>query len=146
MRKDKVVLILIQPDLDELDSMSAIGGTREPYISLATDEGDNSASARSQRTLSRNEEADVTKELEIQTVHFCKVRDNFVDCLQMFFGIVRGNQTPESKEVVEKDRRWTAINDSKDGILLWLLVLRTHQLANQHQPDIAMSIAEHQYA
>ena len=133
------------PDLDELDSMSAIGGTREPYISVATDEGDNSASARSQRTLSRNEEADVTKELEIQTVHFCKVRDNFVDCLQMFFGIVRGNQTPESKEVVEKDRRWTAINDSKDGILLWLLVLRTHQLANQHQPDIAMSIAEHQY-
>jgi hypothetical protein len=136
------------PSLDDLDaSMKAPG--REYFqvgsSSPMREERDLETASSGAAKLSKTEESDLMKELEIRLTHWAKQQDKVVEYLQNFYGVVRGNQTAESKDVVEKDPRWRIIDESKDGILLWLLILRTHSVANQHQPDIAMTAAEKQY-
>ena len=137
------------PNLDELDlSMKAQG--RE-YFEVGTGLGEgehetmSTASSSSGSKMTKLEESDFTKELEIKLSHWVKLAEKIEEYLQNLFGVIRGNQTAESKDAVEKDVRWRAVNNSKDGILLWLLILRTHSVSNQHQPDIAMTAAEKQY-
>jgi len=131
------------PNLDELDlSIRALG--RE-YFEVGTGSGEGDHEVNSSAKLSKTEESDLTKELEIKLSHWVKLVEKIEEYLQNLFGVIRGNQTAESKDAVEKDVRWRVVNNSKDGILLWLLILRTHSVSNQHQPDIAMTAAEKQY-
>ena len=97
------------------------------------------------KTLTEQQELDLRKELEIRLTIWTKEKVKYEQHLKRLFGVIRGNQTKASKHIVEKHELWTRIDTSKDGILLWCLILRTHSMANVRQPHLSMSAAEEYY-
>jgi len=104
---ERAATISAFPSLDELGASLRSGPIREYHqvgLTVSPSEGDDSVSSSSAPKLSKSEESEMAKELEIRLNHWLKQEDKVIEHLQNFFGVVRGNQTADSKDIVEKAR------------------------------------------
>ena len=95
--------------------------------------------------LTRQRKSDRDRELEIALTAWMKEKRSYESNLLRLFGVITGNMSPTSREVVDRLPISDMLEREQDGWLLFVAVIHSHSVVSVHHVQLSKTTAEKEY-